>query len=561
VRVLATAKNRPEVTQPQHPDSAAAWRAILAHPIAIGFVLLAPVVFFLQPLPIDETRYLAVAWEMRTTGEFLVPHLNGALYSQKPPLMFWLINAGWLATGVHAWTARAVTLVCSLLSLFLLARLVERVSGSMRAARSGAVLMLGMLYFAAFANAIMFDVLLTTCALIAMHGIVDLIEDRGRGIVIAGIGIGLGILTKGPVMLLDVGFAALLAPWWNRGAPRGVARYYGAFVAAIGIGAAIALAWAIPAALHGGPTYSRAIFLSQTLDRIQGVKTGTHSQPIWWYVVWLPMMLLPWPIALRGRWSQVKALIAERGVRLAIAWVVPTLIAFSLIGGKQAHYLLPLLPGVALGLAILLDRDALRVRVGLASIVLIAVGLAIAWLPFYAATRPNLDLVATMSPAWGAAIAAIGVVLLVCGRRIDDAIWPALATLAVVLLIKLAIVQGPGVRYDVRGVAERVQAAEARGQPIVHLGWHHGVYEFAGRLTEPLPTLTLAELPEWAQAHPDGLVMSFYRRYRFRAEPVYSQPFRGVQVSIWNVREALASGVDPNVSHVRDDSEDASDED
>ena len=429
------------------------------------------------------------------------------------------------------------------------------------AARNGVVLMLGMLYFAAFANAIMFDVLLTTCALIAMHGIVDLIEDRGRGIVIAGLGIGLGILTKGPVMLLDVGFAALLAPWWNRGAPRGVARYYGALVAAIVLGAAIALAWAIPAALHGGPTYSRAIFLSQTLDRIQGVKTGTHSQPIWWYVVWLPMMLLPWPIALRGRWSDVKAAIAGRGVRLAIAWVVPTLIVFSLIGGKQAHYLLPLLPGVALGFAVLLDRDALRVRVGLASIVLIAVGLVIAWLPFYAATRPNLDLVATMSPAWGAAIAAIGVAMFIRARRIEDAIWPALATLGVVLLIKLAIVQGPGVRYDVRAIAEQVQAAQARGQPIVHLGWHHGVYEFAGRLTEPLPTLTLAELPAWVDAHPDGLVMSFYRRYRFRAEPVYSQPFRGVQVSIWNAREAVASGVDPNVSHARDDSEDASDED
>jgi len=60
----------------------------------LGVLLLVPIVFFLQPLPIDETRYLAVAWEMRQTGEFLVPHLNGALYSQKPPLLFWLINAG-----------------------------------------------------------------------------------------------------------------------------------------------------------------------------------------------------------------------------------------------------------------------------------------------------------------------------------------------------------------------------------------------------------------------------------------------------------------------------------
>ena len=32
-------------------------------------------------LPIDETRYASVAWEMFTHGSWLVPHLNGAPYS------------------------------------------------------------------------------------------------------------------------------------------------------------------------------------------------------------------------------------------------------------------------------------------------------------------------------------------------------------------------------------------------------------------------------------------------------------------------------------------------
>jgi 4-amino-4-deoxy-L-arabinose transferase-like glycosyltransferase len=549
------------VTALSSAAAAPPWRALVEHPLFIGLLLLAPIVFLLPPLPIDETRYLAVAWEMRSTGEFLVPHLNGALYSQKPPLLFWLINAGWLATGVHAWTARAMTLACSLASLALVARLTRRVTGSQAAARMSAVLLLGMLYFATFANAIMFDVLLATCALIALHGLVDLAEDRRRGIVLTGLGIGLGILAKGPVMLLDVGFAAVLAPWWNRGIARGSARYFGSLLAAVALGAAIALAWAVPAAIHGGPEYSHAIFLSQTFDRIQGVKTGTHAQPFWWYVVWLPVMLLPWPLVLRGRFEAMRALLRERGARLALAWVLPTVVAFSLIGGKQAHYLLPLLPGVALLFAIALDRGGFVVRVGLASIVLVAAGLVLAFLPSYAATRPDLALVSDTSPVWGALVAAIGVALLVFSKRIRGALWPALAMVAVVLLFKLALIQGPGVRYDVRQIAEEVHAAQERGQPIAHLGWHHGVYEFAGRLTKPLPALTLAELPAWVAEHPDGLVISFYRRFRFRAEPIYTQPFRGVEVSIWNAKEALASGVDPNASHARDDSDDSNDED
>jgi 4-amino-4-deoxy-L-arabinose transferase-like glycosyltransferase len=244
------------VTASSSAAPAPPWRVLIEHPLFSGVLLLAPLVFLLPPLPIDETRYLAVAWEMRSTGEFLVPHLNGALYSQKPPLMFWLINAGWLVTGVHAWTARAMTLLCSVASLFLLARLVERVTGSGRAARTSIVILFGMLYFAAFANAIMFDVLLTTCALLALHGIVDLVEDRGaRGIALLGVGIGLGVLSKGPVLLLDVGFAAVLAPWWNRGLPRGGGRYFSALLVALLLGAAIELAWSFNAAVNGGPNY------------------------------------------------------------------------------------------------------------------------------------------------------------------------------------------------------------------------------------------------------------------------------------------------------------------
>jgi 4-amino-4-deoxy-L-arabinose transferase-like glycosyltransferase len=547
---------------PSAAAAAPAWRVLVEHPLFLGVLLLAPLVFLLPPLPIDETRYLAVAWEMRSTGEFLVPHVNGALYSQKPPLLFWLINAGWLVTGVHAWTARAMTLLCSVASLFLLARLVERVTGSDRAARTSTVILFGMLYFAAFANAIMFDVLLTTCALLALHGIVDLVEDRGgRGIALLGLGIGLGILSKGPVLLLDVGFAAVLAPWWNRGLPRGAGRYFSALIVALLLGAAIALAWAIPAAIHGGPEYSHAIFFSQTVDRIRGVKIGTHAQPIWWYLVWLPVMILPWPIVLRGRRDAIRKALGERGARLALAWVLPTLIVFSLIGGKQAHYLLPLLPGVALLLAMAIDDSALSVRTGLAAAALVVVGVAFAWLPQIAATRPELAFVADTSPWWGAGIGVIGLALLIGARWIREPFWPAIATLAVVLLFKLAVIQAAGSRYDVRSIASQVKAAQDRGQPIAHLGWHHGVYEFAGRLTEPLPALTLSDLPAWVAEHPDGLVISWYRRFRFRAQPVYTQPFRGGEVSIWNAREALASGVDPNASHARDDSDDTNDDD
>ena len=47
----------------------------------------------------DEARYAEVAREMRLLGEWFVPHLNGEVYSQKPPLLFWLINLASLVTA------------------------------------------------------------------------------------------------------------------------------------------------------------------------------------------------------------------------------------------------------------------------------------------------------------------------------------------------------------------------------------------------------------------------------------------------------------------------------
>jgi len=39
----------------------------------------------------DETKYSEIIREMRSSHSFFVPVLNGAPYSHKPPVHFWLI--------------------------------------------------------------------------------------------------------------------------------------------------------------------------------------------------------------------------------------------------------------------------------------------------------------------------------------------------------------------------------------------------------------------------------------------------------------------------------------
>ena len=44
---------------------------------AMLLVLGVTAILFRPPLPVDETRYLTVAWDMTRAGNLLVPHLDG----------------------------------------------------------------------------------------------------------------------------------------------------------------------------------------------------------------------------------------------------------------------------------------------------------------------------------------------------------------------------------------------------------------------------------------------------------------------------------------------------
>ena len=101
-----------------------------ALPVAAAFwAALMLAVILMRPLtPVDETRYVTVAWEMRQSGNLLQLRLNGALYGHKPPLLFWLVNAGWSLFGVNEWWPRLLTGLFGLGALALLARLARELA-------------------------------------------------------------------------------------------------------------------------------------------------------------------------------------------------------------------------------------------------------------------------------------------------------------------------------------------------------------------------------------------------------------------------------------------------
>ena len=94
-----------------------------------------------------------------------------------------------------------------------------------------------------------------------------------------------------------------------------------------------------------------------------------------------------------------------------------------------------------------------------------------------------------------------------------------------------------------RCAAAQIRAAQERGQPIAHIGWHHGLFEFAGRLTTPLPSITFAQVHEWCIAHPDGLLMTFNGKYPIPVAPFYVQDYRFGHIWIWRASDMLAAHI------------------
>lgn len=507
----------------------------------MGLALLAGVSLYVRgPLAVDETRYLTVAWEMWQRNQEWVPLLHGAPYAHKPPLLFWLIQAGWKLFGVNEWWPRTLSplfVAASILLTVDMARTLWPMHRSV-AQMAGFVLM-GSLLFALFATAVMFDILLTFCVLLALRGLLATRTSvTGWWLFVAGLA--LGIFAKGPVALLHILPAAVLAPLWQDVAPRA---WYPRLAVAVAGAVVVVLAWAIPAALQGGSDYADAIFWGQTAGRM--VESFAHHRPWWWYLPLLPLMLFPW-LCWARLWRAWPELLRhahpDAGVRFALAALAPPLVAFSLVSGKQPHYLLPLFPAFALLSARALGRSTVLHGSIVPALCWVALGAAILALPWL-----------RVPSAWAAAPGQVGawsgallVMLGIWQGRLRGPAAPLVhvrrltrSTIIGLCVLMLGVV-GPIYRlyYDLAPASAYLQALQARGEPIAHLGDDHGRFGFLGRLARPVTTLERAQLPSWWALHPNGHVVAYCRGSANTGAGIeFAQRFRSRTLVVTQARE------------------------
>jgi 4-amino-4-deoxy-L-arabinose transferase-like glycosyltransferase len=294
-----------------------------------------------------EARYALVAREMSETGHWILPHLGGVVYADKPPLLFWsiaLISA--LGSGVTECTARLPSALAAVGVCFVTWRLGVRLFSPTTGPLATLVLATSGGFFWTGRQALP-DMLLTLWMTGAFWALWEWFDgEHRRAAIAAGLCMGFATLTKGPVgVVLPILFGVVyLTVRRQRRRLRGwdVLLCFGAFLG-------LTLTWFAPALALGGLEYAQGTLVHHSLERY--VSAWEHTAPWYFYLGAFPVEFLPWTLFLP------QALLAgvrscqhpgREGGRFALCWLVTILGFFSISTGKRDIYILPAFPAAAL---------------------------------------------------------------------------------------------------------------------------------------------------------------------------------------------------------------------
>lgn len=455
----------------------------------------------------DEPRYAEVAREIYAGRSFLVMHLNGALYPDKPPLLYWLSGFFGSLFGWSELALRVPSLLATAGSAWLTARLAQRYWGPLEAAWAGAFY-LGTAMVIEIGGRLQIDPLLSFLCLaslvLASAEARDAREAR-RNLWASGLCLGLATLAKGPVAWAHVGLVLIVWRFLPRDARLVLPLSRGGWTGFVALAILPVTVWAVAASL-AEPALFEPLFYGQHLGR---VAEGTqHAGPPWYHVVNLLYLVLPWTplfaLSLGRAWSEFRARKLDVGRARAASWFAVILLAFSVITPKRDLYILPLYPAIALlcarefAQAQRAQRLTRWVSIACAGVLLVAgVGLVVA--PHFA---PQLAPYRAGGAAMGGALAIAGAAAIAFARRGNVAAWARSifgGFAAAAFLFAILLVPSINPEKSARELAHFLAARPERPTAIACVGVQPEGYRFYGGVPTVKEELVTALDREGAQ--------------------------------------------------------------
>ena len=305
----------------------------------------------------DEPRYSEIAREMVLDRTLLVPHLNGQVYTQKPPFFFWLVAGSYkIFHRIDEFTARfpiALSAVLGILLIFLIGR---RLFDPLTGFFSALVLATTSEYFW-LANRVNLDTVMTLFILASVYMVVRAMEEeRHRTLYfrLAFFFSGVATITKGPLGII-VPFLTLIVYLLVEGEFQVLKKV--PWLSGVGIFVLVLVAGLAPTCLAGGKAYTHELIFRQTVTRyVHGIN---HKKGFWFYFYGFPETLLPWTFFLPGAvWFALRRRSEKhfwKPFMFVVVWIVANILFLSFSGSKRQLYALSLVPAGGLVVGVYLS--------------------------------------------------------------------------------------------------------------------------------------------------------------------------------------------------------------
>jgi 4-amino-4-deoxy-L-arabinose transferase-like glycosyltransferase len=341
----------------------------------------------------DEGRYAEIPREMLSGGDWVIPHLNGLDYIEKPPLQYWATASMYRLFGVSEFSARLYTALTALGTVALMGLLGARLRGPETGWRAAAVLA-GMIMVIVLGQLITLDMSLTFYMTASLTGFL-LAQRPGNAslkwMLMAWTGAALGVLTKGLVAAAIPAAVLVIyslcsrdfSPWRKLKLSWGLPLFL-----------AIVVPWHWLASSRLDD-FLQFFFVHEHFARYL-TKVADREEPWWFFGMVFLIGTVPWTVpALRvilTGWRD-RALQGPFSPTFFLwIWVLFVGIFFSLSDSKLMPYILPAMPALAVLIAALptatLKQDFLITAI-LTAVVGLGLGVASFYLPALVPESPN----------------------------------------------------------------------------------------------------------------------------------------------------------------------------
>lgn len=312
--------------------------------IIVVLVVIAYVLGLFIDLTGDAGKYAAIARNMIESGDWINLKIYDEPYDQKPPLLFWLVSLGFKIGGLENWAFKIFPLIYSIFGVWVTFKLGETLYNKNTGWLAAIMLATSCVYFM-FTMDVHTDLILQTNVTLAIWQLAVYLNTRKPiNFVLAFVGVGLAMMSKGPVgaaipafsllthLLLKRDFKQLIHPKWL-------------------LGILIAILINIPtfAGLYNqfGIDGLKFYFFTNNVGRITGSYVGSNNDYLF-YIHTLLYLLLPWSILFLFAFSQeIKSYVKPGGQKteyLTAGGIWIFFVVLSIARGKAPHYIFSLIP-------------------------------------------------------------------------------------------------------------------------------------------------------------------------------------------------------------------------